>query len=443
MTMSHDQHGTSYDHLQQRLDRNAIGAPAHRALFDLLRELYTPEESSLAAAMPFRPASARRIAHRAGLSQRRAEELLGVMQRKGLVVDLPRPDGRVSWFLNPTVVGFFEFTMMRVRDDVDQRKVATLLWEYMRRDPDQAFLRMLGEGPTFIARPLVHEDALEAGTYSEVLDWERASAVVEAAGSWAEGICHCRHVRAQLGHRCGYPLEHCLSLGTGADYLVRAGLAKKVDKERALDVLVHAREHDCVQMVDNVKRRPTFVCNCCSCCCEMLECFRVLGDRRQSVTSNHVATIADAACNGCGACVKKCPIGALELVPAPPLVGGKKRKAAARVNAALCLGCGVCRRHCKLGALELRRIPVRVHTPDTQMERILLQALERGKLQHILFDDPSRLSHRVLGTVFGTLLDLPPAKQLLARQQLRSRFVDLLLGGMKRAGAGGRTAKVE
>jgi Pyruvate/2-oxoacid:ferredoxin oxidoreductase delta subunit len=443
--MSDGTHDYAYDHLQRRLDRMPIGAPAHRALFDILRELYTPEESGLAAAMPFRPASTRRIASRAGLSERRAQELLDGMMHKGLVVDLPRPDGRMTWFLNPTVIGFFEFTMMRVRTDVDQQRLATRMWEYMRRDPDLAFLRMLGEGPTFIARPLVHEDALTPETYSEVLDWERASEVVAAAGTWSEGLCHCRHVKAQLGERCGYPLDHCLALGSGADYLVRAGLAKPIDQARALDVLVHAREHDCVQMVDNVRRRPTFVCNCCSCCCEILECFRVLGEQRHAVTSNHVAEIDEAECNGCGLCAKKCPVGAIELLPAPPPAGPpagkKKRKQVARVNRTLCLGCGVCRRHCKLDALRLRRVAERVHTPDTQLERILLQAVERGKLQHVLFDDPSRLSHRVLGTVLGTLLGLPPARQLLAREQLRSRFVDLLLSGWKRS-SGKWTAKL-
>ena len=425
----------AYVHLQQRLDRMPIGAPAHRSLFLMLQELYTTEEAALAATMPFRPSSLEKIARRANVSARRTAEILDTLVHKGLVADLPRPDGRMAYFLNPTVVGFFEFTMMRVRHDVDQARVARLLWDYVRQDPELAFLRMAAGGPTFIARPLVHEDAVEPETYSEIVDWERATAVVEAAGSWAEGLCHCRHVKQHLGKRCAYPLEHCLSLGMGADYLVRAGIARRIDKARALDVLVHAREHDCVQMVDNVQRRPTFLCNCCSCCCEILEGFRVLRESHGTVTSGFVAESSEAECNGCGKCAKVCPISAIALLPdvQPPAPGRPRRKVRAQVNAELCLGCGVCRRPCKTGALRLRRRETRVYTPETQLERILRQALERGRLQHLLFDDPSRLSHRVLATVFGVLLDLPPAKQLLAREQIKSRFVHLLLDATKRS----------
>ena len=430
-----DEH-QSYRHLQQRLDRMPIGAPTHRALFDILHELYSPEEAALAASMPMRPAGARTIARRAGVSETRAKELLEGMLPKGLVVDMARPDGRTAWFLNPAVIGFFEFTMMRVRDDIDQKRIATLMWAYLREDPEHAFVRMLGEGPTFIARPAVHEDALSAESSSDILDWERASQLVETAPSWAEGICHCRHVKKQIGQGCEHPLDNCLSFGMGADYLVRAGIAKRIDKVRAREVLEDSRRRNSVQRVDNVRRRPTFICNCCSCCCEMLEGMRVLGAARHPVTSNFVASVSDAACNGCGKCVKKCPIGAIELRPAERLPGGPKRKAAAHVDERSCLGCGVCHRQCKFDALSMRRIPTRMHTPESQMERMLLQAIERGKLPGILFDDPSQLSHRILGGVLGTILDLPPAKQLLARQQVRSRFVEMLVSGWKRSSAG-------
>ena len=418
--------------LQRRLDRMPIGAPAHPALFAILDELFRGDERRLAAAMPLRPATTERIARCAGLPGRHTDQLLHGMLLKGLVVDLPHPDGRTFWFLNPTVIGFFEFSMMRRRDDIDQPRLARLVWDYLRHDPDLAFLRMLDQGPTYLARPLVQEEALHTGNQSEILDWERATELVEHAGNWSEGLCHCRHVQEHLGHRCQYPLDHCLALGSAAKYLVHAGLAQPIDKARALDVLAHAKELGLVQMADNVRHKPKFICNCCSCCCEMLEGFRLLGGHRGTVTSNHVATVDTDLCNGCGKCTAACPLQAVELLSTSPHAQNRPKQHA-RVDPERCLGCGVCRRLCPTGALELRRTPTRVHTPATQLERMVLQALERGNLAHLLFDDPTRLSHRVLAKTLTTLLELPPAKQLLARTQVRSRFVELLLGGWRPA----------
>ncbi|MCU0303695.1 MAG: 4Fe-4S binding protein [Thermoanaerobaculales bacterium] len=422
----------AYLDLQRRLDRMPVGAPAHRAFVELLEELFTEEECRVAAGIPLRLASLGAIARNAGMSEDATRAVLDRLAGKGLVVDLPR-DGRATvYYLNPTVVGFFEFTMMRVRDEIDQKKVAELMWEYMREDPELGFMRMLGEGETFFARPLVNEDALEPEAFTEILDWDRASAIVDDAGSWAEGVCHCRHVKLHLGRRCDYPLDHCLALGTGADYLVRNGIAKRIDRSRARDVLAYAREHGNVQMADNVRNRPGFICNCCSCCCEIMEAFRTLPEMTRVVSSGYLARIESEACTGCGKCADRCPIDAIEMVSAGPTDRTPKRRKMAAVEVERCLGCGVCHAACEFGGLSMAAAPRRVYTPDNVIEKIALQAIERGKLQELLFNDPGRLSHRTLGALLRTIVKLPPAKQALASRQLRSRFVEMLTGTFRK-----------
>jgi ferredoxin len=432
LRMGHLAGKRAYLDLQQRLDRMPVGAPAHRAFFELLEELFTEEECRVAAGIPLRLASLRSIARNAKLSEDRTRAILDRLVAKGLVVDLPR-DGRTTvYYLNPTVIGFFEFSMMRVRDDIDQKRVAELMWAYMRDDPDLGFMRMLADGDTFIARPLVNEDALEPEVWTEILDHEKASAIIDEAGSWAEGVCHCRHVKLHLGKRCDYPLDHCLALGSGADYLVRAGIAEKIDKQRAMDVLAYAREHGNVQMADNVRNRPGFMCNCCSCCCEMMEAFRTLPEMTKVISSNYIAEIEAENCTGCGKCAKACPIDVIELLPADGTVRIPARKKVASVDAERCLGCGVCHTACDFDGLRLDRAPQRIYTPDNVMEKIALQAIERGKLQELLFNDPGKLSHRTLGALLRTIARLPPAKQALASRQLRSRFVSLMTGAFRK-----------
>ena len=53
-------------------------------------------------------------------------------------------------------------------------------------------------------------------------------------------------------------------------------------------------------------------------------------------------------------------------------------------------------------------------------------ALERGKLQNLIFDNRVLWSHRALAAVLGAILKLPPLKQALARQQVKSRYLEYL-----------------
>jgi Na+-translocating ferredoxin:NAD+ oxidoreductase RNF subunit RnfB len=434
--MSHDPGRKEYRSFQLRLQQGSIGLPDHPALFPLLAELFSPEEAAVASVMPMKLTGARRIATLAGLDVPATQAILDSLAQRGLVFDLERPDGKTVYFLNPPMVGFFEFSMNRIRTDIDQDKVARLMWDYLRADPDQAFARMMFEGPTFLTRPLVNEDVLPPSSHTEILDWERGTAIVEGAGSWAEGLCYCRHVARRLGNGCDYPPDSCLSLGVGAEYLIRNGMARRIDKVRALEILADSRARGMVQMCDNVKQRPTFICNCCPCCCEILEGIRMLKNREAIITSGWLAVSDEDGCNGCNKCVKACPVEAIRLVPASPTGRAPKRKTLAVVNADTCLGCGVCVPHCKFDALSLKKNAARFHTPESMMEKMMLQALERGKLQNLLFDDPKRLSHRVLNALVRMILTLPPTKAVLARDQVKSTFVRLALDGFKKSPQG-------
>ncbi len=55
-------------------------------------------------------------------------------------------------------------------------------------------------------------------------------------------------------------------------------------------------------------------------------------------------------------------------------------------------------------------------------------AIERGKLQNLIFDNQALASHRALAAVLGVILRLPPLKQALASRQMRSRYLEALIG---------------
>ena len=54
-------------------------------------------------------------------------------------------------------------------------------------------------------------------------------------------------------------------------------------------------------------------------------------------------------------------------------------------------------------------------------------AIERGKLQNLIFDNQVLWSHRAMAGVLGVILKLPPFKQFLANQQVKSRYLEALI----------------
>jgi Fe-S-cluster-containing hydrogenase component 2 len=123
--------------------------------------------------------------------------------------------------------------------------------------------------------------------------------------------------------------------------------------------------------------------------------------------------------------VDACPVQALALVSAADPAGPHRRKA--RLQEEACLGCGVCVRNCPRGALRLVERGQRLITPVNSAHRLVLMALERGRFQHLLFDDRALFSHRAMAAILGVVLKLPPVKQAMASRQMKSRYLEWLL----------------
>ncbi len=277
--MGHGPHlGKEHQALARRLQHGNVALvepadPAAKAAWrEILETLFTPDEAALAAKIPVIPSSLERIAARVGSDRDRVRADLDAMADKGLVLDLP--DGRTGetmYMLAPPVVGFFEFSMMRLADHLPKAKLAKAFDAYWR---DPSFLEEVTHGDTVIGRALAHESALFDGLLSEVLDWERAGALVERAGRVSVTNCYCRHKAHHLGQGCENPLEICMSVGAAADYLVRHGLAREITRDEGLDILAAGREAGLVHIADNLRNDVSYICSCCSCCCEELESVR-------------------------------------------------------------------------------------------------------------------------------------------------------------------------
>jgi ferredoxin len=322
------------------------------------------------------------------------------------------------------MAGFFEFSMMRIRGDVDQKALAELFYQYLNVEED--FIRSLFTGETRPGRTFVQEAVLPPEEGLRVLDWERASEVVRTAAHRAVGVCYCRHKMQHLGRDCDTPKDICMTFGGAAASLAKHGYARAVDAAEGLALLQQAQALGLVQFGENVQRGVSFICNCCGCCCEALIAQRRFGTLHPIQTTAFLPVVSATACTGCGSCVAACPVEAMGLVSANEARLPKARKA--RVDSDLCLGCGVCVRACRTKSLALARRDERVISPVNSTHRAVLMAIERGTLAHLVFDNQAHLSHRAMAAVLGVILKLPPLKQALASRQMKSRYLAKLLG---------------
>ncbi|MFC1474413.1 ATP-binding protein [bacterium] len=414
-----------YRELQKRLHKNPVGAPESEHLYDILKILYSEEEARTAAMIPMVPATLGKISRRTGMNAAKLEKLLDGMANKGLVMDFRHEKlGKTFYMLAPPVVGFFEFSMMRERSDIPQKELAEAMYRYMYDTGD--FSKEVFGYDTMLGRAMVHETAVSDEDLSEVLEWERATAIIEDAKKHSVSLCYCRHKARHVGHECGMPEEICLSMGQGADWLIGRNFAREISKNEALDLLGKGRELGLVHVADNVQQDPSFICNCCGCCCGMLGAINKHNMPNAVHTTGFLAAINLDECKGCGKCAKRCPIDAISIEEMKKEDGKKKKWA--EVDESICLGCGVCEMACKFDSLYMKKRSGRkIITPKTALERMLTMAIERGRLQNFLFDEMSEgPTSEFFKNLADVVLDMPAARRLLLNREVKSRFLDFI-----------------
>lgn len=419
-----------YRLLQQKLDRNITGAPDSPTFMKILRLLFSPEEAELARRIPGQPTPLSILSGKLSIPQDKLDDKLAEMAQRGLVIDMEYA-GQRYFALPPVVIGFFEFTFMRTRDDMPMAELARLFEEYFQEN--DRFARSAFQGQTQLFRSLVREEALPEGDHTEILDWERASQIVQSASALAVGICQCHHTASHLGHACDRPQMTCLTFNYAAECLTRAGIARAITTAESMRILEKCKEAGLAQTGDNVQRKVTFICNCCGCCCHVMRGIKTFDLRNSIVTSNWIMSVDLPRCNGCGKCARACPVEAIKITRQ---MEGKKERRWAVHDDKLCLGCGVCYSTCKFGALAMKPRTRRVITPETAFDRIVMMAIERGKLANLIFEDRETLSHRALGRIFSVLEKSPPARAALAIKPLRSAFLNTMVKGAKKQTGG-------
>lgn len=326
----------SYERLAEKLDEAALGAPRSGELLRILAELFTPEEAGLAAALSFRPTPVEKAAAAAGLEAGEAGRLLEGMADKGLVFARRGQKGD-SYALLPVLPGIFELQFMKGEGGPRQTRLARLYERYYA----ESLAPRLAEGRSAgYARVLPVERTIPSPM--EIYPYEEAGRYLRQGDGFALTRCHCRHQKELIGEGCGAPQDVCMLFGPFAAFAVERGFARAATRAEMLDALDRSEAHGLVHVSDNVADRINFLCNCCRCCCGFLRAAGEVGRANVVAASRFGAVLDAASCVSCGACIERCPAGAV-----------RQADDAVALDPKRCLGCGVCLGACPAGALTL------------------------------------------------------------------------------------------
>jgi Pyruvate/2-oxoacid:ferredoxin oxidoreductase delta subunit len=336
-----------------------------------------------------------------------AKDILNTLADKGLMVDIADGDSK-RYILAPTMAGFFEFSIMRTDGKFDRKLLSELFHQYINVE-DQFLKRIFLLDPP-VARTFVHEDTLDKNEGLTIMDYERATKVIDNANCITVGTCYCRHKMEHKDKACDMPQDVCLTFNNCAKSLSDHGIAKKISKEEAHKILQKCIDLGLVQVGDNVQEKVSFICNCCGCCCEALVGYKRLGCM-QKINTNYKPVISD--CRACGLCVQKCPVDAIK-------IEDKK----GQVDYERCIGCGVCKRFCSFDSIKMQRREETKFVPKDAFERFVLEAINSGRLQNLIFDNYDLWTYELFRRFFGIILNLKPAKRVLADKQLQSKYLN-------------------
>lgn len=372
--------------LVDRLNKYPVGLVDNEKLRKILSLLFDEEEAFVASCFPLEEALLPELIRLTKIPEDRLLPVLERMADKGLVMDMPYA-GKTYYLLMPGLIGFFEFTFMKNRTDLPMAKVAKLMAEYMYENTEEGQAREFFGSTTSLTRSLVYEDQIPVS--SEVTSYEDARQIIKDASFGAVGMCYCRHKKEHLDEACtkNAPVENiCISLGSAAKFMARRGFAKQKSKEELLAVLDQAREYNLTHITDNIRQRPSFICNCCSCCCELMLGVQA-GYHEGIAKAPFLAQIDEQACNGCGLCVKACNTQAIK-----PLDGQQ----GVAIAESACLGCGACVPVCARNALSLKERSVRPVPPEKRKDMLKAILQEKGRMRPFVVSGIKKKMRRLI-----------------------------------------------
>jgi electron transport complex protein RnfB len=353
-----------YRSLQKHLDKMPIGFPATKSGSDIrvLKHLFTPEEAVLATLLKFGwdrdLETLDTIYERVSNNKISKDELkvkLDEMGRKGLI--MTKKELNQKYYGNALLmVGIFEFQVNRLNKDFIKD-----FHEYFDEGWLPETLKLKGAQ----LRTIPVEKSIEFE--SNVSNFDKIQELFETTdGPYMVANCICKQLKDIEGHPCSVTIrrELCMGFGRAAKLYIDQGWGREITKEEAINILNQNQEEGLVLQADN-SQKLTFICSCCSCCCEGLSRFLRIPNPGNMMITNFYAEVNEDYCTGCETCIQICPMNAIKI-----------DGSTAKIKAKRCIGCGNCVAKCPSEAIKLHKRD-RQFTPFPTMDDLFDKIMER------------------------------------------------------------------
>jgi Pyruvate/2-oxoacid:ferredoxin oxidoreductase delta subunit len=363
-----EQNDQVYIKLQKHLDKQAVGFPATRSGVEIkiLKHIFTPEEAEIACCLSYKFEPLKSIFSRADHLVDSQEELgacLDRMQKKGGIESIIN-NGKMVYCNAPLVVGMYEFQLKRLTPE--------FIEDFNKYTSHKNF------GIEFLSTKLPQMRTIPVAKsihpHHNVSTFDEISTLMQQAEEpFVILECICRTKKSIEGKSCKKTdrKETCLAIGNMARMVLPSGAGREITRDEAMSIIEKNQKQGLVLQPSNTEKAE-FICSCCGCCCGMLRTHQSLPKPLDFWASNFYAKVDRDTCEECGACEKRCQVGA---------VSASEKKQPAVVNFDRCLGCGVCVPSCPTQSITLMKKPAEVRPPLTREDlHEILMAGRKGRL---------------------------------------------------------------